>query len=317
MRAATEGLAASYAACERLTRTHGTTYYWSTRLLPADKRPHVYALYALCRHADDLVDDIDPGERATPRAAEALAGFRDRLFVDLDRGCSGHPVLAAVVDTTRTFDIDPDCYRRFFRSMAMDLTVSRYERYTDLLDYTDGSAAVIGEMMLPVLEPTERAALGPARDLGVAFQLTNFLRDVDEDLDRGRVYLPQEDLRRFGADPWSRRVTPEWRALMRFEIGRTRELYRSADLGLRYLRGRSARCIGAARSLYAGILDRIEASDYDVFSGRARVSTARKLATVTASLVQPAPTGARPKGSRSVVDARRRNARGTTGSKKP
>ena len=135
--------------------------------------------------------------------------------------------------TVRRWDIDPDCFRRFLRSMAMDLTVDRYATWDDLCGYMDGSAAVIGEMVLPILEPLDPAATEPARTLGVAFQLTNFLRDVGEDLDRGRVYLPQDDLARFGADPWSRRVTPEWEALMRFEIDRARAPLRRGRPGHR------------------------------------------------------------------------------------
>ena len=134
-------------------------------------------------------------------------------------------------------------------------------------------------MMLPVLRPTSPAAREPARALGLAFQLTNFLRDIGEDLDRGRVYVPQEDLRRFGADPHERRVTPQWRELMRFEIARNRRLYEEADAGLRLLPPASARCVAAARVLYSRILDRIEANDYDVFGLRARVPTWAKAAT--------------------------------------
>ena len=149
----------------------------------------------------------------------------------------------------------------------------------------DGSAAVIGEMMLPVLEPLDHAAaFQRARDLGLAFQLTNFLRDVGEDLERGRVYLPEEDLARFGADPWARTVTPEWRELMRFEIARARALYASADQGLPWLPPRSAACVRTARILYSRILVEIEGNDYDVFSTRARVSTGRKLATAARCL---------------------------------
>src|SRR3954449_13161713 len=114
----------------------------------------------------------------------------------------------------------------------------------------DGSAAGIGEMMLPVLRPLSADGPAPARPLGLAFQLTNFLRDVGEDLDRGRVYVPQEDLRRFGADPHVRRVTPEWRELMRFEIDRNRALYRQADRGIPLLPPSSARCVSAACTLY-------------------------------------------------------------------
>ena len=168
--------------------------------------------------------------------------------------------------TVRAFDIDPDCFRRFLRSMAMDLTVTSYATWDDLLGYMDGSAAVIGEMMLPILEPLSPEALGPARDLGNAFQLTNFLRDVAEDLDRGRVYLPQEDLERFGADPRRRVVDEAWRALMRFEIDRARGAVPLGRSGAALLPPASARCIGAARTLYSEILDRIEAADYDVFT---------------------------------------------------
>ncbi|HEX2848971.1 MAG TPA: phytoene/squalene synthase family protein [Acidimicrobiales bacterium] len=269
----------SYERCRELNRRYGTTYYWSTFVLPKVKRHHVHALYGFCRHADDIVDDLGP---APVEARErGLTDFGERFFADLERGRSDDPVLKAVVHTVRAFDIDPGCFRRFLHSMAMDLTVDRYDTFDDLLGYMDGSAAVIGEMMLPILEPFDQAAALPhARDLGNAFQLTNFLRDVSEDLDRGRVYLPQDDLRRFDAQVAikERRVTPQWADLMRFEIARTRRLYASADLGVGMLPAASARCIHAARVLYSGILDQIEAAGYDVFSTRVSVPAWRKVA---------------------------------------
>ena len=268
----------SYELCRQFNKRHGTTYYWSTLVLPKAKRPHVFALYGFCRYADDIVDDLGPVPVA--ERAAALASFGERFFADLERGESDDPVLKAVVNTVRELRIDPECFRRFLRSMTMDLTVERYETWDDLLDYMDGSAAVIGEMMLPVLEPTASAAIAHARDLGNAFQLTNFLRDINEDLDRGRVYIPQEDVRRFGVDLASRRCTPEFVQLMQFEIARCRELYASADIGLSMLPKQSARSIGAARVLYGRILDKIEARQYDVFSGRASVSTWEKAAMV-------------------------------------
>jgi len=272
----------SYARCRQLTRRHGTTYYWSTLLLPRVKRHHVHALYAFCRLADDIVDEPTPtgGGGAAVDCAAALAALGDRFFADLERGKSDDPVLKAVVHTVRAFDIDPECFRRFLRSMTMDLTVSRYETWADLRGYMDGSAAVIGEMMLPILEPRDPAAAPHARDLGDAFQLTNFLRDVGEDLDRGRVYVPQEDLRRYGADPAARRVTPEWREVMRFEVARCRRLYVSADIGIGMLPPSSARCVRSARLLYSRLLEIIEDHDYDVFSRRARVPTWQKAALV-------------------------------------
>ena len=274
----------SYARCRELNKRYGTTYYWSTKVLPRVKQHHVWALYAFCRYADDIVDDLGPAPVA--ERAAALASFGDRFFADLAVGHSDDPVLKAVVHTVRAFDIDVDCFHRFIRSMTMDLTVDHYDTWDDLLVYMDGSAAVIGEMMLPILEPLQPEALVHARDLGNAFQLTNFLRDIAEDLDRGRQYVPQDDLRRFGVDLSDRRVTPEFVELMRFEIARCRELYASADLGVGMLPPQSARCIEAARVLYGRILDKIEAQHYDVFAKRATVSTAEKAAMV-ARLVRP------------------------------
>ena len=265
----------SYARCRQLNKAHGTDWYAATFLLPRVKRHHVHALYGFCRHTADLVDGS-----ATVGVAErerALNELGDRFFADLDRGDSDDDVFKAVVHTVIAFDINPDCFRRYLRSMRMDLTVTEYETFEDLLDYVDGSAAVIGEMILPILEPTTGDAITHARDLGIAFRLTNFLRDVSDDLDQQRVYIPQEDLLRFGADPWLRRATPEWKELMGFEIARAREYYASGDRGLVMLPPASARCIRTARVLQSQILDRVEAADGDVFSGRrTRVPTARK-----------------------------------------
>jgi phytoene synthase len=270
----------------------------------------VHALYGFTRYADDIVDadayfpDGAPtppprrwwgpnptrrrlGSTATiAERKQALAEFGERFFADLEAGDSDHIVLKAVVHTVRAFRIDPDCFRRFLRSMAMDLDTFTYETFDDLLVYTDGSAAVIGEMMVPILEPTSPEAVPHARDLGIGFQLSNFWRDVNEDLDRGRVYIPQEDIRKFGADPWLRTVTPEWCELMAFEIARTCRYCESGDIGITMLPPESARCIRGARALYCGILGQIEAAGYDVFSQRVRVPTWKKLA-VGARVLRP------------------------------
>jgi len=300
----------SYRRCRAINKAHGTTYYWSAQLLGSPRRQHVHALYAFCRVADDVVDDLGPSP--VDRRAVALQTFGDRFLSDLRRGRSSHPVLAAVVDTAVRYSIPASSFERFLASMAMDFTVASYETFDALCGYMDGSAAVIGEMMLPLLEPSTPAAINGARDLGIAFQLTNFLRDVGEDLDRGRVYIPQEDLRRFGADPWARTVTPAWRELMAFEVERTRRIYESADRGIELLPPTSARCIATARALYSRILTEIERADYDVFSRRASVSTASKLAAVATarwrwrSWAPPAP-----------IAAGRRSAGGTIGLRNP
>jgi phytoene synthase len=303
-------LTKGYRECARLTWRHGTTYFWGAALLPRRQRKHVYAVYALCRLADDIVDEPATNPRPVTgsghgagdtlpepvegRVAPALQAFADRFRTALIERSSDDPVLAAVVHTVIERGIEPECFDRFFGAMAMDLTTSSYESWEDLCGYMEGSAAVIGEMMLPVLEPLSPDAFAPARSLGLAFQLTNFLRDIDEDLDRGRVYVPQDDLRRFGVDLAARRATEEFKAFLAYQIERNRALYSFADKGIALLPPRSARCVGTARVLYAQILDRIEAADYDVFSGRVRVPTWRKAATAARIMVAGPPTADTP-----------------------
>lgn len=285
-------LEAGYRRAAELTREYGTTYYWGALLLPRRQRRDVYTVYALCRLADDIVDEPDKVDVSVPMQgtpAERLATFRSWFFESLARGSSEEPVMAAVVDSVQRRGTDPECFERFFHAMELDLTRTSWLTWEDLRDgYMEGSAAVIGEMMLPVLEPLSPEAKEPARALGQAFQFTNFLRDVAEDLDRGRVYLPQEDLAAYDADPWLRRVTPEWRAFMAAQIARNRQLYVTAERGLDLLPRASRRCVGTALVLYSRILDRIEAADYDVFSGRIRVPNHEKLAMFArAGLVGP------------------------------
>lgn len=283
-----------YRRCARLTREYGTTYYWGALLLSPEQRRDVHAVYALCRLADDIVDEPDrdhPGVPAGGTPEERLATFR-ALFHDAVAHGSDDPVMAAVGDSLRRRGTSLECFDRFFDAMALDHTRTTWASWEDLRDgYMEGSAAVIGEMMLPVLEPLSSDAEGPARSLGLAFQLTNFLRDVNEDLDRGRVYLPQDALARHGADPWLRRVTPEWRAFMAEQIALNRQLYADARPGLALLPPASRRCVSAALVLYSRILDRIEAADYDVFSQRHRVPNREKVAVLASTMLPYARAG--------------------------
>lgn len=281
-------LATSYELCRRLNAAHGRTYYFATRFLPAAKRRHVHALYGFARYADDLVDHLDLSWSPQQRR-DALEAWSATFLSSLERGHTDEPLLVAVVHTVRELGIRHDDLRAFLASMAMDLTVSRYATYDDLHRYVYGSAAVIGSMMLPVLEPTHPQARARAMELGIAFQLTNFLRDIAEDLARGRIYLPLEDLERFGvreAQLRAGRVTPAFRELMAFEIARTRVLYDRARDGWPMLAPSSQACIRIAHRCYAQILDRIEAAGYDVFRVRAAVPTHRKLAIAAMELIR-------------------------------
>lgn len=301
-------LTEGYRRCAAITRRHGTTYYWGAALLPADRRRHVHAVYTLARAADDIVDS--PGATSVDAVAHTrarLGAFQARFREALQSGRTTNPVLGAVVATIRECGIEAECFDRFFTAMSLDLTQSSYETWEDLLKYMEGSAAVIGEMMLPVLQPRSTAAKEPARALGLAFQLTNFLRDIGEDLTRGRVYVPQADLRRFGADPHQRQVTPQWRAFMADQVKRNQSLYEAADAGIPLLPPNAARCVGTARVLYAMILDRIAANDYDVFRVRARVPTATKVRVAAEAMVGRRPPAPRPVGPASRGPALSRN----------
>jgi phytoene synthase len=279
-------LRTSYDECRRLNAAHGRTYFLSTLLLPVAKRPHVHALYGFARYADEIVDDT---------ASWPLADRRRRLTELAERFRAGDatgPVLPAVLDTAARWQIGRDLFEAFLASMAMDLDVQDYATWEDLRSYMHGSAAVIGLQLLPLLEPapgTGRAAAAYARDLGLAFQLTNFIRDVGEDLDRGRVYLPKEDLAAFGVtrdDLHSGLVDGRLRRLVAFEVARARELFRSAEPGIRLLHPTSRDCIRTAFTLYAGILDAVERAGYDVLSRRAAVSGLRRVSVAAPALAR-------------------------------
>ena len=276
----------AYLRCRTLNARHGRTFFLATRLLPPSRRPAVHALYGFARHADDIVDEPAPG---TPpeRIAEALDRLGAELAAGLRAGHSDDPLLAAVVDTAGRYGIDTELFDAFLRSMRMDLTVTGYPTRAALREYVYGSAEVIGLQLLPVLGTVVRPAetADAAAALGQAFQLTNFLRDVAEDLDRGRVYLPADELAAFGVDRETlahcRRTgeaEPRVRRALADQIARTREIYGRARPGIALLHPASRPCVATACTLYSRILDRIEARDYNVFAGRVSVGTGRRLA---------------------------------------
>jgi phytoene synthase len=295
----------AYEHCRAIHRSHGRSYYLATRLLPSWKRRHVHALYALTRHTDDIVDA--PGAPATsPHADEAARRLDDwtgRFYAMLeDAAPADHPILRAVRHTVAVFGLDRADFDAFFASMTMDLKVSGYADYDELLTYMDGSAAVIGTMTLPILlapergrEPARLAVRADvrkaARQLGLAFQLTNFIRDVAEDLRLGRVYMPAADMERFGvrlADLGAPTANPAVRRLIAFQIGRARAHYRNATPGVAMLPPRSRRCVRLASGVYGAILNRVERADYDVLAGRAVVPRRQRAAAVLSELARPA-----------------------------
>jgi phytoene synthase len=272
-------LRASYEECKRLNALHGKTYYLATLLLPKAKRPFVHALYGFARYADEIVDDLASTLSDEEKAAE-LKTWGDKVLSGLKSGDSNDQVGRALIDTVARFDIPHEHFVAFLHSMTMDLTVTEYANYEALMEYVYGSAAVIGLEMVPILGALSAAAYEPAEKLGVAFQLANFIRDVGEDLDRGRVYLPQDELAQFGVDREmleARKLTPEITAALKFQIERVRQLQREATPGILQLEPSSRPCIEAASELYCGIVDEVEAIGYDIFNKRAKTSTARRM----------------------------------------
>jgi phytoene synthase len=272
-------LRVSYEECKRLNALHGKTYYLATLLLPKAKRPFVHALYGFARYADEIVDDLASTLTDAEKAAE-LKTWGDGVLSGLESGDSNDQVGRALIDTVNRFAIPHEHFVAFLHSMTMDLTVTEYANYEALMEYVYGSAAVIGLEMVPILGALSPGAYEPAEKLGVAFQLANFIRDVGEDLDRGRVYLPQDELAQFGVDREmleARKLTPQITAALKFQIERVRQLQREATPGILQLEPASRPCIEAASELYCGIVDEVEAIGYDIFNKRAKTSTGRRL----------------------------------------
>lgn len=303
-------LQASYRRCHELNARHGRTYFLATRLLPAARRPAVHALYAFARLADEIVDSTtDP--RPWPERSQELDSLQDELRAGLSgaQPCS-HPVLHALTDTVDRYSIDPQLFWDFLASMRMDAVgsateVSEYASMPELNRYMYGSASVIGLQMLPVLGTVvSRDRAAPyACALGIAFQLTNFLRDVGEDLGRGRVYLPADELASFGVD---RELLEHLRATggshsrvrraTAHLVALTRSIYRSAEPGIDLLDPASRPCVRAAYTLYSDILTEIERADFEVLNHRVVVPRRRRVAVAGPALLRSLVREARPAG---------------------
>ena len=275
-------LRASYQECKRLNSIHGKTYYLATLLLPPAKRPHVHALYGFARYADEIVDDL-ASNLTLDEKAFVLKKWSNQVLSDIKSGSSNDPIAAALVDTTSRFKIPIAHFEAFLHSMNMDLSVRQYQTYEDLHEYVYGSAAVIGLQMVSVLGTISPDAVTSANEaaekLGIAFQLANFIRDVGEDLDRGRVYLPMTELEAHGVNRQmleARVTTPQIKSALKEQIQRVRRLQNESTAGIKLLTPGARQCIQAASQLYCGIVDEVEKIDYQIFTKRAKTSNWRR-----------------------------------------
>jgi len=273
----------SYLECKRLNNLHGKTYFLATRLLPPEKRPFVHALYGFARYADEIVDDLASTLRENEKA-KSLKSWGDEVLANIKSGKSHDHIGAALVDTVNRFSIPISYFEAFLHSMTMDLTVTEYHTYEDLYEYVYGSAAVIGLQMVPILGTVSKQSMIEANiaaeKLGTAFQLANFIRDIGEDLARGRVYLPITELQSHGVTREmleERIVTPQIKNALKEQIKRVRSLQAESKAGINLLSVESRACIEAASELYCGIVDEVEKIDYQIFNKRAKTSNWRRL----------------------------------------
>lgn len=264
--------------CRELHRRFGTTYYFANRRFEPRIREKVDALYAFVRVPDEWVDNpTEPVECVRER----LADYRAEMEQGIVGARPNDPVLRTFCDLLVAGSVPVSEARLFLHAMEMDLSVTRYESFTELEEYMRGSAGSVGVMMAAILEAPEKPEVRVgAIALGIAMQLTNFLRDIAEDFARGRIYLPLEDLARFDVsecDIAEGKVSDQFIQLMMFEIARTRSLYEVADEAIPLIPRQHRVPVRLARVLYARILDRIECMNYDVFAGRARTSKIEKV----------------------------------------
>lgn len=259
-------LQSAYADCRDITRREAKNFYYAVVTLPQDKRKAIYAAYAFCRQCDDSVDDATSPEVKL----SALACLQDNLDQAF-RGRPTTPVFLALCDTAERYSIPQEYFSEIIRGVESDLVKTRYRNFDELREYCYRVASVVGLVCLQIFQYRDAAAREYAVDLGLAMQLTNIIRDVREDWNMGRVYLPQDEMARFGYTEEQLGAAVHNDAfveLLSFQGQRAREYFRSGFRLLPYLSRRSRACPAALGAIYSRVLDRIESSGYDVLSGQ-------------------------------------------------
>jgi phytoene synthase len=271
----------SYQYCVKVARSRAKNFYYSFVLLSSQQRKAMCAIYAFMRYCDDLSDE--PGATRAP-----MERWRAELEEALEGRFSDHPVWPAFHHTVRRFGIPHEYFRQMIDGVTSDLEPRHYETFDELYQYCYRVASVVGLTIVHIFGFDTRSALPLAEKCGVAFQLTNILRDVREDAERGRIYFPAEDLRRFGVseeDLRSGNRTAEFVKLMRFEAGRARAYYNESAPLLDLIHPRSRSSLWALISIYSRLLERIEAANYDVFTRRVRLTLFEKSWIVVRAMV--------------------------------
>ncbi|MCZ6794432.1 MAG: phytoene/squalene synthase family protein [Planctomycetota bacterium] len=271
-----DSLESSYAYAERVARRAAKNFRYTFLLLPADRRRSIRTVYTFSRRLDDAVDAIEENGVDPAQATKDLDFLRSMLSTDPP----DDPLVPALRHTVERFRIPRELFDELVDGMHMDLTQRRYETFQDLYTYCYRAAAVVGLICMEIFGYSEPRARKRAEELGIAMQLTNILRDVEEDLRRGRIYLPRQDLERFGCTEESllnRQVDDRFRALMKFQVERARDYFQRAEELFPLVDVEARYCPILLKRFYAKILDRIERQDFDVLSRRPRLGLREKL----------------------------------------
>lgn len=291
----TSRLDTAYDYCEGVTRRHAKSFHFAAKFLPREKQRVVYPIYAFCRHVDDEIDELPSGDEKA--ALAAVERWRERLeetyaaaegsqlpLMDSRVSDDGQQfVFIAWQDMLKRFKIRKDIPLDLIKGVVQDTTVKRYATFEELYVYCYRVASTVGLMSSEILGYSDPKALEYAEAMGIGMQLTNILRDVKEDAERGRIYLPKEDLERFGVsedDVLRGRMTPQMVELLKFQIGRAREYYRKGELGIPMLEKDSRFTVLLASRIYGRILDEIEKQDYNVFAKRAHTTKLQKILSI-------------------------------------
>lgn len=262
----------SYRLCCQIARRTAKNFYYSFLPMPREKRQAMCAIYAFMRRSDDIADDA--------ASLDGLKEWRRQLETAFAGKDAGEAILPALVDTVKLYRIPEKHFFELLDGTEQDQSVKRYETFDELYRYCYRVASCVGLVVLPVFGYKDESALVPAEACGIAFQLTNILRDVKEDAAMGRIYLPGEDLRRFGVsedDIMNSRMTPQFLELMKFEAGRARGYYQKAEPLLGLISPDSRGTLAVMMGIYGGILDKIEQNNYAVFERRLGLSAGEKL----------------------------------------
>jgi phytoene synthase len=282
----------AYSHCRSITRTHAKTFYMATRFLPYHKQRSIFAIYGLCRYLDDLVDEAEDlifqKKISQVEVFEKLESFKNKL-INTYRGVDNDdPILVAFSDVLNRYNISIDLPLTLLDGVSTDLIKNRYENFDELYDYSYKVASVVGLMTSEIFGYNNKKALDHAIDLGIAMQL-NILRDIGEDLRRNRIYVPNEDLQRFGISEeelFSNDLSEKFIEMMQFQIDRARGFYESAEKGIPMLNRDSRLPVMLAKENYSRILSKIEENNYQVFNQRAFLNSTEKFSILPKVILQ-------------------------------